>query len=148
MLIWRHIYMQGRSHVEITASSTSGNGITSPPKLDAKRYKLGFHLCSNSIWILRPEMNPGHLSHPWPPSFPQTPEKWESRRGTSDETWPPAAPCASVANFQNSLTFLPPPHPWKLMGSFWFGYGDSTVREPPSGFLLTWVRCEPVATAR
>ena len=34
------------------------------PKLDAKRYKLGFHLCSNSIWILRPEMNPGHLSHP------------------------------------------------------------------------------------
>ena len=38
------------------------------PKLDAKRYKLGFHLCSNSIWILRPEMNPGHLSHPWPPS--------------------------------------------------------------------------------
>ena len=39
--------------------------------------------------------------------------------------------------FQNSLTF-----PRELIGSFSFCYGDSTVTKSPSGFLLTWVRCE------
>lgn len=43
-------------------------------KMDSMRYKLDFHLYSNSIWILRPRMHPGHLSHPWPP-FPQAEKK-------------------------------------------------------------------------
>lgn len=91
------------------------------------------------ISILGPEMNPGHLSPSCPLSFPKHIEVNQIKLGLR---------LHRVANFQDSLTRQPPDSSCKLMGSFWFGYGDSTVREPPSGFLLTWVRCKPAATAR
>lgn len=140
VLMWSHIDMQGHVCANNVASCTSGNSITScKASLISFSSAQKFHLDFQDWNEPRPPESPLTPS----PLF-LTPEK--STRGAQMKLGRRAAPCASVANFQNSLT--PPPHAWKVMGSFWFGYGDSTVREPPSGFLLTWVRCEPVVTAR
>lgn len=81
------------------------------PRMKAQRCKLGFHLCAYFIWIRNARNQPQPPESPLTTLTPTssllspTTENSESQPGMSDETWPPAAPCATVANFQNSLTF-------------------------------------------
>ena len=99
--------MQGHLCVENTASWTSGNSITSRNGCKALQISFSFtqqfHLDCRA-W-----------NEPWPPESPLTPpspllpqqqRNQKVKRGARMKPGPPAAPCASVANFQNSLTFL------------------------------------------
>lgn len=83
-----HICMQ--DHLEILLHELQVMLLLS--QMDAKRSKLGFHLYTASIWISHPEMNLGHLSHPWlPPPFPSTTLK--IKKSARDLGWNSAPGC-------------------------------------------------------
>lgn len=150
VLIWRHICMQDHLFAE-KYCSMNFRWCYYCHKIDAKRDKFNFHLYSDSIWILKAWNEPWPPESPLtpPPPFPQPQKKQKVNRGPRMKLGRRLHHVQVLQISRIPSLFSPhPPHPWKLMGSFWFSYGDSTVREPPSGFLLTWVRCEPVSTAR